>query len=558
MGIKPPDFDMVTVHTYWDSPRGFLCPLCDNQLEYAFNDGGRCVETVKGKLWVVSNYYRCLDKDCDLHKAFPMVHENVIPRKKFGKDVWERVVRYHFKYHMDYHIVKRMMWDEWKVSISVPTVMHICRYFEAAGMKFLDDQTCNDLIDNGKIMLSLDGAQPTKGDPALWIFSDRITGHILLAVLLETATADILQEKMAEIEKKYKVPITAVISDKQKNIVNAVKQFNPNIPHAFCQYHFLSHIAEPIRVKDSHLATNLRKEIGRLSIIKNQSKGSLDPSNPGFNSLYHILNPLAEELQCAVAVKGRKFEIFHGKEIFENLKYISNKLIPLIDAISSNKAVKSIIKINNRIEMLLSDYKAIYSEILRLKADFDGLRKILGNKRYKSKFISQATRTWVYKIQNRLKRKHLEYHPNKLKYQKTVHTSKLEDIWQEWVRLEFSYHEGLYHTYDSEEIEKTNNGKEQLIQKIKRHFRKWLGRANISDTFNTHGVQYAYLADLGLLNENIYEILWADSVALIEGYLTSLDSLYIKPTRKWRIREEFTGNWEKLEENLRTTKNKGE
>ncbi|MHA1281785.1 MAG: hypothetical protein ACTSQP_04695 [Promethearchaeota archaeon] len=98
-----------------------------------------------------------------------------------------------------------------------------------AGKQYINKKVRDDIMKNGKIVLSLDGAQPVKNEPSLWVFSDRLTGHVLLARNLESAPASKLQAIFKEIEDLYGVPIVAVISDKQRNIVNAVKNFNPNL-----------------------------------------------------------------------------------------------------------------------------------------------------------------------------------------------------------------------------------------------------------------------------------------------------------------------------------------
>ena len=298
MGKKPPNLDITCVHTYWTSAHGLNCLLCNQQLEFAFNDGGRMVETLKGKLWVVTNYYRCRNEKCDLHTAFPVVHTSVIKNKKFGKDIWERVIRYHFKYHLDFSQIQGLLWDDADVGISKTTIRNICAHFEDIGTAHLDELVLQEIKANGYMLISLDGAQPKKGEPALWIFTDRITKHTLYAVLLDIASAPILEQILKDLELKFGVPIKAVISDKQKNIVNAVKQFNAEIPHAFCQYHFLNHVMEPIQAKNSHLATQLKKRVRNFSIIVNRYKSQLDPKNSEYNSLYSIFSPLAEHASC--------------------------------------------------------------------------------------------------------------------------------------------------------------------------------------------------------------------------------------------------------------------
>lgn len=50
-----------------------------------------------------------------------------------------------------------------------------------AGKQHADEIVLKDVKLNGVIVLSLDDAQPVKNEPSLWIFSDRLTGHVLSA-----------------------------------------------------------------------------------------------------------------------------------------------------------------------------------------------------------------------------------------------------------------------------------------------------------------------------------------------------------------------------------------
>ncbi|MHA1151009.1 MAG: hypothetical protein ACTSR8_22535 [Promethearchaeota archaeon] len=78
MTAKPPEIEKETVHTYWESDKGMCCPLCGKRLTHEFNDGGREVTTLKGPLWVVTNYYRCINSECELNDAFPITHSSCI------------------------------------------------------------------------------------------------------------------------------------------------------------------------------------------------------------------------------------------------------------------------------------------------------------------------------------------------------------------------------------------------------------------------------------------------------------------------------------------------
>ena len=156
MPAKPNDIHAATRYTYWDSTEGFTCPLCSSRLQHEFNNGGRKVETLKGSLWVITNYYSCINRDCEMHEAFPAVYPSVIQRKRFALDVWAKVIQHHFKHHLNYSLIVELMWDDWTVSISRGTVKHICEYFEMAGKQYMDEKVLNDVKTNGRIVLSLD------------------------------------------------------------------------------------------------------------------------------------------------------------------------------------------------------------------------------------------------------------------------------------------------------------------------------------------------------------------------------------------------------------------
>ena len=544
MSKKPVDADLLSVYTYWDSPESYTCPLCDEKIDYAYNDGGRELVTLKGKLWIITNYYRCTNSGCPLHKAFPILHENVIKNKKFGKDIWERIIRYHFKTHLDYGQIKEILWDDSEVSIAKSTIASICDYFKTAGITYLDQKIKEEIKDQGYIILTLDGAQPKKGTPALWIFTDRGTRHTIYSTLLDSAIAPVLTEIMRTLEKEFQVPIKVVISDKQKNIVNAVKEFNPELPHIYCQYHFLNHIMEPIISKDSHIATQLKKTIRNLSLVVNLPKAYLSPRNKEYNSHYATFAPLAEELLNAIAVRGRKWEVLPGKEIYENIQFIYNELSSINLVGLTQKVKYSIKSVMGQLKKQLNRFKLLYDEILHLIDDSNDLRNVLSQNRRKSKTIKKAVKTWVYRLQSRLKRRDLENNPSKLKYIQFRHDTILEEIWQQWIRLEWSYHEGLYHSYDDPEYEKTNNPTEQLINQIKRHFKKWLGQQDIQQIFERHSEDYSQLIELDYSPEQLNEILWKQTVAFVPGKISPLESFQATIKRNWRISEISSGNFE--------------
>lgn len=112
MPAKPSDIYAPTSYTYWQLNKGFICPLCESPLRHEYNNGGRRVETMKGSIWVVTNYYSCSNRDCKMHDAFPAVYPSVLERKRFNLDVWAKVIQHHFKHHLNYSLIVELMWDD--------------------------------------------------------------------------------------------------------------------------------------------------------------------------------------------------------------------------------------------------------------------------------------------------------------------------------------------------------------------------------------------------------------------------------------------------------------
>lgn len=199
---------------------------------------------------------------------------------------------------------------------------------------------------------------------------------------------------------------------------------------------------------------------------------------------------------------------------------------------------------------LLSETQQLRNEIALLIPDLEQIRKIFGKRANRSAHIKKKIDEWVYKLQSRLKRRDLEYNPSKIKWQAPSYKLSCEEIWQQWIRLVNSYQIGLFVAYDNNELELTNNAKEQLFHRSKHHFRALLGRENISRIFLEHGGLYSQLLDVDYSKKSVSTILLASETPLIESHRKKFTAQYATVRRTWRIREIDTGNFKRFEENI--------
>jgi hypothetical protein len=129
----------------------------------------------------------------------------------------------------------------------------------------------------GKVVLAFDGMQPDVGHEVLWVFRDLLSGEVLLARSLLSATTEDIGALLGEIRDALPVPITGVVTDGQRSLKNAVAQALPDVPHQLCQYHYLKEAAKPIYEADRHAKKELKKHVRGVRPLERQIAGRTDP-----------------------------------------------------------------------------------------------------------------------------------------------------------------------------------------------------------------------------------------------------------------------------------------
>jgi hypothetical protein len=140
-----------------------------------------------------------------------------------------------------------------------------------------DDRLRAVLARQGRVILALDGLQPDVGHEVLWVLRDCLSGEVLLARSLLSATSADLAALVAEVAATIGVPITGVVSDGQPSVRLAVRQALPGVPHQLCQFHYLREAALPIFEADRHANKELKKQVRGVRPIERAVEGRLDP-----------------------------------------------------------------------------------------------------------------------------------------------------------------------------------------------------------------------------------------------------------------------------------------
>ena len=152
------------------------------------------------------------------------------------------------------------------------------RYDELVAVALADDRRLRAVLaDQGRVILALDGLQPDVGHEVLWVLRDCLSGEVLLARSLLSATARDLAPLIRSVAESAGVPIDGVISDGQHSVRRAVALALPGVPHQLCHFHYLREAARPIFEADRHAKKELKKHVRGVRPIERAVEGRDDP-----------------------------------------------------------------------------------------------------------------------------------------------------------------------------------------------------------------------------------------------------------------------------------------
>ena len=225
----------------------------------------RTLATLDGLVKLTLKIRRCVNRDCERYlKPYRPEAEGrlALPEGEFGLDIIALIgtLRYHqYRSVPEIHQALR----ERGVRIAERTVTHLVqRYEELVALRLADQTRLRECLkEQGRVILALDGLQPDVGHEVLWVLRDCLSGEVLLARSLLSATEDDLVPLLHEVKAAVGVPIVGVISDGQHSIRNAVSRALPDVPHQLCQFHYLREAAKPIYEADRHAKKELKKHV---------------------------------------------------------------------------------------------------------------------------------------------------------------------------------------------------------------------------------------------------------------------------------------------------------
>jgi hypothetical protein len=270
----------TTHHTL--TPLNDHCPACGDPRWVAYHNG-RTVTTLDGVTRLTLKIRRCRNQACPrFRRPYRPEAEGAIalPKGEFGLDVIAFVGLRRYRRHESIPEIHHALRQR-GVVIAERTVTHLLqRYEELVALHLADPARLQPLLrEQGRIILALDGLQPDVGHEVLWVLRDCLSGEVLLARSLLSATEQDLAALLTEVRAALPVPIAAVLSDGQLSIRKAVAAALPDVPHQLCQFHYLREAAKPIYEADRHAKKELKKQVRGVRPIERVLEGRTDTTS---------------------------------------------------------------------------------------------------------------------------------------------------------------------------------------------------------------------------------------------------------------------------------------
>jgi hypothetical protein len=251
------------------------CPFCGRMMHIC-DHRYRRFHTLEGPVEMICKLNHCPDTACPGHaktKSPELEITIALPKMAIGWDVLCWIGHRRCSRHWSITQIQGELWDQYGIKISADSIgEYIQRYQVMLAARQEDPEALrHQYASVAEIILSIDGLQPEKGHETLYVVRELTQKRVWFAEPLISATADEVRRLIAEAKKRADALNTKVglwVSDRQDAFVTGIAAEFPDVPHRYCQNHFLRNVAKPVLEADSHAKVQLRKKVRGLRKIE--------------------------------------------------------------------------------------------------------------------------------------------------------------------------------------------------------------------------------------------------------------------------------------------------
>jgi hypothetical protein len=436
------------------------CPVCQRRLcaDYA---SFRTVTTLDAVTRLTVRVRRCHNPACSRYRRpyRPEAEPHfALPHHEFGLDVIALVGRLR---HAEHRSIPEMHQELTRrgVVLAQRSVLNLLdRYDELRALAAADPQRLRRLLQGQqRVVLAIDGLQPDVGHEVLWVLRDCISGEVLLARSLLSATSKDLAALLTEVREALPVPISGVISDGQESIRKAVAQALPKAPHQLCQFHYLREAARPIHEADRHAKKELKKRVRGVRPIERAAEDADDEEA-------EIVRGYCAAVRAALTDDGLPPLAAPGLKLHERLMRLAESLDGL--AAPTGSLPVGLDRLRRLVRRGLEETAALWPPV---RSAYRWVRRVALLLENEAKRPAREVRRRLGRILRRIRQAAA-----------TDPDASVRTQLGHFARVTRSYGAGLFWCYASEDVPRTNNDLEHLFGSHRYHERRASGRRRAS------------------------------------------------------------------------------
>jgi hypothetical protein len=253
------------------------CSLCQRHLHVCDHRFHRIL-SLQGPLELVCKLAHCPDPCCAAHHHThsPLAETQItLPYWLIGWDVFCWLGFRRFCRHWSIPQLQSELKDSYRIRLSDDAISgYLKRYRCMVAARHQDaSQLALAYKDIDRLVLTIDGLQPEKGHETLYVVRELRGKRVWFAEALLSSSADEVRRLIAKAKDwaaQLGKPVELWMSDKQDAFVKGIAAEFSDVPHRYCQNHFLRDLAKPMLEKDSHAKVAMRKKVRGLRDIEKQ------------------------------------------------------------------------------------------------------------------------------------------------------------------------------------------------------------------------------------------------------------------------------------------------
>jgi hypothetical protein len=251
------------------------CPVCGRMM-HVCDHRYRRLHTLDGPVQLICKLNRCPDPTCPGHaktKGPELEITIALPQVAIGWDVFCWIGHRRCSRHMAIPLIRSELLDDYQIRLSEDALeTYIRRYQAMLAARQQDPESLRREYESAaEIILCIDGLQPEKGHETLYVVRELTRKRVWFAEPLLSATGDEVRRLIAKAKRwaeSLGTPVGLWMSDKQEAFVTGIAAEFPDVPHRYCDNHFLRDLARPVLEADSHAKVRMRKKVRGLRTIE--------------------------------------------------------------------------------------------------------------------------------------------------------------------------------------------------------------------------------------------------------------------------------------------------